>query len=370
MHTGKSLTVKDNEIKEGNEIVQLTYQGLDSQKWVLRDTTVNGWVISPLSNLELLISIKGNIVNGSKMILSKAEDNDNQMFWIFNISQEQKTKQDGLYKIAVGADSNKTMEVAGSDTANNAKIGIWDYGNVAAQKFYFEYQKEGFYKITAKHTGKSLTVKNNELVSGTQIVQYDYQGLDSQKWILRDSGKNGWVISLLSNPELSISIEGSIVNGSKMILSKTEDNNNQMFYLYLAQITIVINPGHGGSDIGCANGNLAEKNVTLNIARKIQNNLSRYEDVNVILTRTGDYDIDLASRAMIARNNNANLYISLHINDEANHKATGSQMYVPFYEGTKHYNSNMTRLANLIQDKLGSNWNKREFIRWNNKKKY
>ena len=354
MHTGKSLTVKDNEIKEGNEIVQLTYQGLDSQKWVLRDTTVNGWVISPLSNLELLISIKGNIVNGSKMILSKAEDNDNQMFWIFNISQEQKTKQDGLYKIAVGADSNKTMEVAGSDTANNAQIGIWDYGNVAAQKFYFEYQKEGFYKITAKHTGKSLTVKNNELVSGTQIVQYDYQGLDSQKWILRDSGKNGWIISLLSNPELSISIEGSIVNGSKMILSKTEDNNNQMFYLYLAQITIVINPGHGGSDIGCANGNLAEKNVTLNIARKIQNNLSRYEDVNVILTRTGDYDIDLASRAMIARNNNANLYISLHINDEANHKATGSQMYVPFYEGTKHYNSNMTRLANLIQDKLGA----------------
>ena len=354
MHTGKSLTVKDNEIKEGNEIVQLTYQGKKKKKWVLRDTTVNGWVISPLSNLELLISIKGNIVNGSKMILSKAEDNDNQMFWIFNISQEQKTKQDGLYKIAVGADSNKTMEVAGSDTANNAQIGIWDYGNVAAQKFYFEYQKEGFYKITAKHTGKSLTVKNNELVSGTQIVQYDYQGLDSQKWILRDSGKNGWIISLLSNPELSISIEGSIVNGSKMILSKTEDNNNQMFYLYLAQITIVINPGHGGSDIGCANGNLAEKNVTLNIARKIQNNLSRYEDVNVILTRTGDYDIDLASRAMIARNNNANLYISLHINDEANHKATGSQMYVPFYEGTKHYNSNMTRLANLIQDKLGA----------------
>ncbi len=64
--------------------------------------------------------------------------------------------------------------------------------------------------------------------------------------------------------------------------------------------------------------------------------------------------MDLPSRAMIARNNNADLYVSLHINDEGNHTATGSQMYVPFYEGTKHYNSNMTKLANLIQDKLGA----------------
>ena len=56
---------------------------------------------------------------------------------------------------------------------------------------------DGFYKITASHTGKSLTVKDNNLVSGAQIVQYEYQGLDSQKWILRDSGKNGWVYHYL-----------------------------------------------------------------------------------------------------------------------------------------------------------------------------
>ena len=173
------------------------------------------------------------------------------------------------------------------------------------------------------------------------------------KWILRDCG-NGLVISLLSNPDLSITVQGNIENGSKLVLSKTQDNNNQIFQLQIAQVTIVINPGHGGSDPGCANGWIVEKNVTLNIAKKIQANLSKYSDVKVILTRTGDYYMDLAPRAMIARNNNADLYISLHINDEASHRETGSQMYVPFYEGTKHYNSNMTRLANLIQDKLGS----------------
>ena len=70
------------------------------------------------------------------------------------------------------------------------------------------------------HTGKSLTAKDNRIEEGTQIVQYNYQGLDSQKWILRDSGKNGWVISPLSNPGLSISVEGSIVNGAKIDIIK------------------------------------------------------------------------------------------------------------------------------------------------------
>ena len=152
------------------------------------------------------------------------------MFWIFNISEEQRTKADGIYKIAIGADSNKAIEVAGSDTGNNAIVDIWNYGNVAAQRFKLEYIN-GFYKITATHSGKSLTVKDGNLVSGAQIVQYDYQGLESQKWILRDSGKNGWVISLLSNPQLSISVNGSISNGSKMVLSKTQDNDKQMFYI-------------------------------------------------------------------------------------------------------------------------------------------
>ena len=352
-HTGKSLTVKNNNLEEGTPIVQEDYQGLDSQKWILRDTLVNGWIISLQSNPELSITVEGNIANGSKMILSKTEDNNNQMFWLFDITANERTMSDGIYKIEVGANSNKTIEIGGGSTYNNATVDIWDYGNADWQKFDFVYES-GYYKITAKHTGKSLTVKNNNLVEGEQIVQSDYQGLDSQKWILRDTLVNGWVISLLSNPELSITIEGNIDNGANLILSKTEDNDNQMFWLPFAQITIVLNPGHGGNSTGCAKGSIVEKNVALTIARKIQANLSKYEDINVILTRNGDYEMDLPSRAMIARNNNADLYVSLHINDEGSHTLTGSQMYVPFYEGSKHYNSNMTRLANLIQDKLSA----------------
>ena len=231
MHTRKSLTARDNKLKEGTGIVQANYQGLDSQKWILRDSGKNGWIISLLSNPELSITIKGNIVNGAEMILSNTKDSDSQMFYLYDITNDLRTQSDGVYKISVGKDSNKAIEVKGGDKSNNAVVDIWNYGNGNQQRFNFEY-KEGFYKITARHTGKSLTVKDNQLKEGAEIVQANYQGLDSQKWILRDSGKNGWVISLLSNPDLSITISGNIANGSKIILSKTKDNDNQMFYLY------------------------------------------------------------------------------------------------------------------------------------------
>ena len=67
------------------------------------------------------------------------------------------------------------MEIAGSSKENNAKVGLWDYGNATAQKFNFEYI-DGYYKITARHTGKSLTVKDNELKENAEIVQSDYIG--------------------------------------------------------------------------------------------------------------------------------------------------------------------------------------------------
>ena len=231
-HTGKSLTVKDGNLSEGTEIVQSTYDGLDSQKWIIRDSKINGLVISLMSNPLLSITIEGNIVNGSKMILSRTENNNNQMFYFFTETEAERTVKNGVYRLAVGADSNKVIEIAGSNMDDNAKVDIWAYGNVPAQKFNIEYVDEGYYKITARHTGKSLTVKDGNLSEGTEIVQSTYDGLDSQKWIIRDSKVNGLVISLKSNPLLSITVEGNIENGSKMILSKTENNNNQMLYFF------------------------------------------------------------------------------------------------------------------------------------------
>ena len=218
-------------LEEGTKIVQEDYKGLDSQKWIIRDSKINGLVISLLEKPELSISVNGKIENGDEITLSKTQNNSNQMLYFFNKNEQERTVKNGVYSLAVGIDSNKVIEVAGSSTEDNAKVDIWNNGNVPAQKFNVEY-KEGYYKITASHTDKSLTVKNGKLEEGIEIVQSTYKGLDTQKWIIKDSKINGLVISSLLNPELTITVEGKIENGSKIILDKTQNNNNQMFYFF------------------------------------------------------------------------------------------------------------------------------------------
>ena len=157
-------------------------------------------------------------INEEGTIEEETETESNEVQEYSSLTSSARTVKDGVYRIAVGVDSNKVIEVAGSSTSDNAKVDIWNYGNVSAQKFNIEYVDEGYYKITARHTGKSLTVKDGNLQEGAEIVQSTYEGLDSQKWLIRDSGINGLVISLMSNPALSITVEGSIANRSKMIL--------------------------------------------------------------------------------------------------------------------------------------------------------
>ena len=82
----------------------------------------------------------------------------------------------------------------------------------------------------------------------------------------------------------------------------------------LAGKTIVVDPGHGGQDSGAHDGGYAEKNLTLPIAKYLASYLAQ-EGATVIMTRKSDVFIPLTTRADIANQNRADLFISCHIND-------------------------------------------------------
>ncbi len=78
--------------------------------------------------------------------------------------------------------------------------------------------------------------------------------------------------------------------------------------------TIVIDPGHGGEEEpGCVFGNVYEKELDLEIAKKLQAKLEK-EYSRVIMTRTEDVNVYLNERARIANRENADLFISIHQN--------------------------------------------------------
>ena len=96
----------------------------------------------------------------------------------------------------------------------------------------------------------------------------------------------------------------------------------------------VLDAGHGGWDSGAIGNGLREKDLTLQIARYCRDELQKYAGVRVIMTRDSDTSVtgvanttnELIARAQIARDNNASLFMSFHINSGG---GTGAEIWIP-----------------------------------------
>ena len=81
------------------------------------------------------------------------------------------------------------------------------------------------------------------------------------------------------------------------------------------RFTLVIDPGHGGHDVGALGAISKEKNINLSVALQFGKYVERnMPDVRVIYTRKTDVFIPLKQRANIANRANADLFISVHTN--------------------------------------------------------
>ncbi len=91
---------------------------------------------------------------------------------------------------------------------------------------------------------------------------------------------------------------------------------------------VVIDPGHGGFDSGAVGPTgLKEKDVVLDIARRVKSIIDKETGMYAFLTRRGDYYIPLSSRTVIANKYRADLFVSIHANANENRKARGYEVY-------------------------------------------
>ncbi|MBE9529079.1 MAG: N-acetylmuramoyl-L-alanine amidase [Proteobacteria bacterium] len=95
------------------------------------------------------------------------------------------------------------------------------------------------------------------------------------------------------------------------------------------RLTIVIDPGHGGRDPGATGRRgLKEKDVTLKIAKMLRDSLKKRTKARVVMTRTRDVYVPLEERTAIANREEADLFISIHVNASRKRKATGIESYI------------------------------------------
>lgn len=90
---------------------------------------------------------------------------------------------------------------------------------------------------------------------------------------------------------------------------------------------IVLDAGHGGKDPGAMANGIKEKDIVLKIAKLLRPSLERELGCEVLLTRSEDTFLTLEERTAIANTNNADLFISLHLNAHSSVKSNGFETY-------------------------------------------
>lgn len=148
--------------------------------------------------------------------------------------------------------------------------------------------------------------------------------LNPQRVIFRGSSPNQWMVQL-PIPERVVQVPNSIALPLQIPVPPPAISTPPVYTppVYSPQVpkgrlVVMIDPGHGGKDPGAIGiGGLQEKDVILPISQRVAAILEQ-QGIQVILTRTSDYFVDLAPRVDMSKQKRADLFVSIHANSIAN----------------------------------------------------
>ena len=115
--------------------------------------------------------------------------------------------------------------------------------------------------------------------------------------------------------------------------------------------TIVVDAGHGGHDSGATGNGYREKDVALQVATKLANNLR--QDYNVIMTRNSDFFVPLDTRAKIGNDANADFFVSIHLNSSSSSSANGTEVYYFSKKDQGSYAAQVAKFENRVDGSYG-----------------
>ena len=91
-------------------------------------------------------------------------------------------------------------------------------------------------------------------------------------------------------------------------------------------VTVVLDPGHGGYDSGSIVGSILEKDLTLDVAQRVDR-LLRANGIPTLITRSDDRFVSLGRRAWFANRVRNSIFVSIHFNEGTRPVASGVETY-------------------------------------------
>ena len=119
-------------------------------------------------------------------------------------------------------------------------------------------------------------------------------------------------------------------------------------------VVIVIDPGHGGTgerNLGAQYNGFSEKEMTMQVATAMKEELEKYDNVTVYLTRTTDTFISLEDRAATAQRLKADFMYSIHFNASLEHNFYGSEIWTSAFGS---FYKKGAEFGQIMSDELGN----------------
>ena len=174
----------------------------------------------------------------------------------------------------------------------------------------------------------------------TALTQTDqFKGIDIV-YIEKYPGGSSWKFSL----DRGIKVESKLGFDGK-ILELSLINSKINNYSLPSKARVVVDPGHGGGEPGAIRVGVYEKNITLQVTKKVADYLNN-AGIDVIMTREQDNSVSLKERVELANSQNPDIFVSIHVNECNSTSIKGIE--------THWYTPQSLRLAKTIQKSLAN----------------
>lgn len=233
--SGKYMTAHVSDTSRVVDVVASDEDDEADQLWSVQSRGDGNYVMRSKSS-DFLLNIAGSTI----------ESGDNIDVWTENGSQNQLFKleraqdvENGTYSISPVADSSLQIGVAGSSSADGAKLKLADSADENDRKFTITYLGDWYYSVTNVASGKALGAVTSDKTLGADVTQGQYLGLASQKWLIKGNGDGSYMI-LSASSNRCLEVPGSsYISGADLIAYAPTSKENQRFMLSVTTPKVV-----------------------------------------------------------------------------------------------------------------------------------
>ena len=224
VNSGKVLDVDNAGKNQGTNVQQYGSNNTDAQKWIIAKNTDGTYsIVSKCNNLYL--DVKDGIASSGKNIQVYGENGTRAQKFKFEVVtnnsesnnvKPQKTIADGTYTIKSSLNTKYVFDIAWGSTQNYGNLQLYQDSTVGQQRFKVKYLGDGYYSITAAHSGRVLDVSNAGKTNGTNVQQYSSNNSDAQKWIIAKNSDGTYsIVSKCNN--LYMDVKDGIAGNNRNI---------------------------------------------------------------------------------------------------------------------------------------------------------